>query len=77
MKLLGGYQFSNGTGWLAPGHNSIFEEKGVFFLVHHARMLKKPDTFCMHIRRLIWTSDGWPLVSIERYAGEGPTVGCR
>ena len=25
----------------------------------------------LHVRKLFWTSDGWPLASPERYAGEG------
>ncbi|SDZ48146.1 arabinan endo-1,5-alpha-L-arabinosidase [Evansella caseinilytica] len=68
-KLLAGYCFQNG-GWKAPGHNSILEENGEYFIVHHARMLEQDDIFCLHIRRLLWTDDGWPLVSPERYAGE-------
>ncbi len=69
-KLLAGYQFSDGSGWMAPGHNSILEENGAYFIVHHARLLDKQDTFCLHVRRILWTEDGWPLLSPERYAGE-------
>ncbi|RXI96253.1 arabinan endo-1,5-alpha-L-arabinosidase [Anaerobacillus alkaliphilus] len=69
-KLLAGYQFSDGSGWMAPGHNSILEQDGAYFIVHHARLLDKKDTFCLHVRRILWTEDGWPIISPERYAGE-------
>ncbi|GAE33950.1 arabinan endo-1,5-alpha-L-arabinosidase [Halalkalibacter akibai] len=69
-KILAGYKFQDGGGWMAPGHNSILEEDGDYFICHHARMLEKKDIFCLHIRRIVWTEDGWPLVSPERYTGE-------
>ncbi|WP_198510262.1 arabinan endo-1,5-alpha-L-arabinosidase [Bacillus solitudinis] len=73
-KILAGYSFRDGDGWMAPGHNSILEDEGHYYICHHARMLDRKDLFCMHIRKVVWTSDGWPVVSPERYAGEGLEV---
>lgn len=66
-KILSGYCFSDKTGWMAPGHNSILNEGEQTFLVHHARHLNKKDLFSLHVRELKWLSDGWPVVAIERY----------
>ncbi|RKL66840.1 arabinan endo-1,5-alpha-L-arabinosidase [Salipaludibacillus neizhouensis] len=66
-KILSGYCFSDETGWMAPGHNSILDDGEQTFLVHHARELNEKDLFSLHIRELKWLSDGWPVVAIERY----------
>lgn len=69
-KILGGYRFGNDDGWLAPGHNSVLRDGGDYFILHHARGGKDPDWSYLHVRRIVWSDDGWPLVSPERYAGE-------
>ncbi|WP_088103527.1 arabinan endo-1,5-alpha-L-arabinosidase [Halalkalibacter urbisdiaboli] len=69
-KLLAGYQFQDGDGWMAPGHNSILEDEGQYYICHHARIPDKKDLFCMQIRQMLWTETGWPLISPQRYAGE-------
>ncbi|MDQ8738979.1 arabinan endo-1,5-alpha-L-arabinosidase [Paenibacillus sp. LHD-38] len=70
VKLMGGYRFSSGAGWLAPGHNSVLQDNGVYYMVHHAREEMKKSCFHLHVREISWTEEGWPLVSPERYAGE-------
>ncbi len=70
-KLIGGYRFSAGDGWLAPGHNSVLQdENGADYLIHHARPEADKNWMYLHVRKLVWTADGWPTVSPERYAGE-------
>lgn len=69
-KVLGAYKFMNSNGWAAPGHNSVLKEKGEFFIVHHARDGGNIELPYLHIRKIFWSEDGWPLVSPERYAGE-------
>lgn len=70
-KILGGYSFRAGETWLAPGHCSILkdDEKG-WFMVHHAREWRNPSWMYLHVRKLVWTREGWPVVSPQRYAGE-------
>ncbi|HYH03918.1 MAG TPA: glycoside hydrolase family 43 C-terminal domain-containing protein, partial [Bacillota bacterium] len=29
-----------------------------------------PHWHYLHVRKMLWTNDGWPLISPERYAGE-------
>ncbi|WP_046176105.1 arabinan endo-1,5-alpha-L-arabinosidase [Domibacillus indicus] len=70
LKVLGGYRFGESLGWIAPGHNSILKEDNDYFICHHARDEKNPTWHSLHIRKVVWSSDGWPLVSPERYSGE-------
>lgn len=69
-KILAGYQFENDDGWLAPGHNSILKDNDNYFIIHHARGGKDKNWAYLHVRRILWTDDGWPVVSPERYSGE-------
>nr|WP_319219606.1 arabinan endo-1,5-alpha-L-arabinosidase [uncultured Trichococcus sp.] len=70
-KVLGSYQFAEDIAWMAPGHNSIFQEAGNknTYMVHHVRIasdLNKPLTF---IRKIHWLKNGWPVVSPEYISG--------
>lgn len=69
-KILGGYRFSEGEGWVAPGHNSVLCDGENYYIVHHARGEQDKSWPYLHIRKMLWTEDGWPVVSPERYAGE-------
>jgi len=69
-KILGGYKFKNDDGWVAPGHNSVLVDGDDYYIVHHARPALNKNWMYLHIRRIVWTDDGWPVVSPERYAGE-------
>jgi arabinan endo-1,5-alpha-L-arabinosidase len=70
-KLIGSYRFQNGEGWLYPGHNSILNDaENGHYMVHHARGEVDSNWMYLHVRKLVWTEDGWPVVSPERYAGE-------
>lgn len=70
MKILGGYKFGDKEGWIAPGHNSVLQDGNDYYIVHHARGETDPHWHYLHVRKIVWTEDGWPLVSPERYAGE-------
>lgn len=68
-----GYSFHEGTGYMAPGHNSVLRDfDGEWYLVHHIREknFKSLDISTMHVRKLLWSDDGWPLASPEIYSGE-------
>lgn len=69
-KILGGYRFKNSEGWIAPGHNSVLRDGEDFYIVHHARAQRDKRWHYLHVRKLLWTDEGWPVVSPERYAGE-------
>lgn len=69
-----GYSFHEGTQYMAPGHNSVLRDfDGEWYLVHHIReknfkALGEPST--MHVRKILWSEDEWPLASPEVYSGE-------
>lgn len=76
------YQFSSNLehdGWVGISHCAVWnDEKGNWFFGSQGR---KPTDYSVntdwvpnaimmgHVRRIYWTSDGWPVVSPERYAG--------
>lgn len=72
MKILGGYKFTGSHGWTAPGHNSVLNDGDQYYLVHHARTESYQGHY-LHIRKLVWTLDGWPLALPERFTGEKET----
>jgi len=69
-KILSGYRFNNDDGWIAPGHNSVLVDGDDYYIVHHARPALNKNWMYLHVRKVLWSDDGWPLVSPERYAGE-------
>ena len=72
-KVLGSHQFDGGTGWLAPGHNSVFTQAGPdgmeYFAVHHVRFAADPSQHVVQLRRVFFTASGWPVVSPQPFAG--------
>jgi arabinan endo-1,5-alpha-L-arabinosidase len=69
-KIVGSYSFGNSDGWLGTGHNALLEENGNYYLTHNARAGEDIYWSHLHVRKILWTEDGWPVVSPERYAGE-------
>lgn len=69
-KVLGAYRFKDSRGWLAPGHNSVLKDEKGYFIIHHARDGENKDLPYLHVRKIFWSKEGWPMVSPERYAGE-------
>lgn len=69
-KVLGGYKFGDSQGWLAPGHNSVLRDGNNYYIVHHARPDTDKNWPYLNVRKILWSPDGWPMVSPERYAGE-------
>ena len=41
-----------------------------YFIIHHARDGENKDLPYLHVRKIFWSKEGWPMVSPERYAGE-------
>jgi arabinan endo-1,5-alpha-L-arabinosidase len=69
--ILAPYKFANQSGWQGTGHCSVFNDSsGQYFMGHQGRPGADKYFMDMHIRKVFWTSDGWPVVSPERYAGE-------
>ncbi|MFG6327850.1 MAG: arabinan endo-1,5-alpha-L-arabinosidase [Lachnospiraceae bacterium] len=68
-----GYGFHEGQQYMGPGHNSVLRDfDNEWYLVHHIRPkeFKRGDISTMHVRKILWSEDGWPLASPEVYSGE-------
>lgn len=69
------YQFSGDRGWVGISHCAVFDDgKGNWYFASQARFPNSatdtwaPNAVMMgHIRSIVWTEDGWPLVLPERY----------
>lgn len=74
------YKFIKGNGWVGISHCAVFDDgNGNWFYSSQARFPDNaggtaPNAVMLgHIRRIVWTADGWPLVLPERY-GAVPQV---
>ena len=57
--------------YYGPGHNSaITAPNGETFYVSHTRKNAVEIAATLQIRKMLWTPDGWPVVSPVTYAGE-------
>lgn len=70
--ILAPYQFNGHSGWQGVSHPSVFsDDQGQFFMAHQGRPGENSYFMVLHVRKIHWTEDGWPIVSPERYANVG------
>ncbi|MDR0541214.1 MAG: arabinan endo-1,5-alpha-L-arabinosidase [Dysgonamonadaceae bacterium] len=68
--LTAAYRFDNHPGWAGVGHCGVFQTKrGDFFMAHQGRLSPDNQRMVLHVRKVFFTPDGWPVVSPERYTG--------
>lgn len=69
-KLIGSYKLGDGITYYGNGHNSVLhDDDGNWYLVDHSR--KVPDGYAaLQVRKMLWTDEGWPVVSPLTYSGE-------
>ena len=63
------YRFDNHPGWAGTAHCGVINNNGTFFMMHQGRLSPENLMMDLHLRRMYWTKEGWPVVSPERYAG--------
>jgi arabinan endo-1,5-alpha-L-arabinosidase len=61
------YKFENHSGWQGVGHCGILKDGDIFFMLHQGRLGNNGAIMDLHIRQIVWNSNGWPSVSPERY----------
>ncbi|WP_437922074.1 arabinan endo-1,5-alpha-L-arabinosidase [Sphingobacterium sp. LRF_L2] len=65
------YAFEKHAGWSGTGHCSVFSDaSGQYFMAHQARLAPENHQMVLHVRQIFWNSDGWPVLSPERYNGD-------
>jgi arabinan endo-1,5-alpha-L-arabinosidase len=62
------YQFQGHPGWQGVAHNAVFRDGDEFYIAHQGRPASDRFYMIMHVRKLYWTEDGWPLASPQRFA---------
>ncbi|GJM64205.1 arabinan endo-1,5-alpha-L-arabinosidase [Persicobacter diffluens] len=72
-RLTGAYRFDNHPGWAGTAHCGVTRGEDGFYLMHQGRLQPDNMQMVLHCRKIYWTSDGWPVVSPERYAGSDET----
>ena len=72
--ILAPYQFAGHGGWQGVSHCSVFENDGQFYMAHQGRPGVDKFYMDLHVRKIFWTPDGWPVVSPERYAWESDST---
>lgn len=71
--IFAGYAWNEGTAYMGPGHNSVLNDNGEWYVVCHIReknFTKSPEPSTMQIRKLFWSEDGWPYTCAQVYCGE-------
>ncbi|GAO43866.1 arabinan endo-1,5-alpha-L-arabinosidase [Flavihumibacter petaseus] len=73
--ILAPYQFEGHAGWQGVAHCSVFQDgNGQYFIAHQGRPVVNSYYMDLHVRKIFWTPDGWPVVSPERFAWEDNAV---
>lgn len=66
--ILAPYQFIGHGGWQGTGHCAVFEDGGQYYMAHQGRPGVNSYYMVLHVRKMYWMENGWPVVSPERYA---------
>jgi arabinan endo-1,5-alpha-L-arabinosidase len=61
------YKFDNHVGWQGFGHCGLMNDNGNYYYVSQARLASNIYLMDLHVRRILWTPDGWPIIAPERY----------
>lgn len=73
-KMSGSFQLGDGIEYLGSGHNSVFkDDDGQWYLVQHCRKIADAIAY-LQVKKILWTEDGWPVISPMVYAGEEEQV---
>ena len=51
--------------WKGPGHNGVFVEDGVYWMVYHAYDEKQIGVPKLRIESIGWDSEGWPVLASQ------------
>ena len=67
--ILAPYKFNDHPGWQGVSHPAVFsDDLGQYFMAHQGRPGENSFFMVLHVRKIYWTEDGWPIVSPERFA---------
>ncbi|MDP4261335.1 MAG: arabinan endo-1,5-alpha-L-arabinosidase [Bacteroidota bacterium] len=65
------YQFQGHGGWQGVSHCTVFkDDAGQYYIAHQGRPGVNKYFMDLHVRKIFWMDNGWPVASPERYAWE-------
>lgn len=77
------YKFNNHSGWVGFSHCAVFQDpdNGQWYYSSQARLPANTNgnaysnaIMMGHVRKIVWTDDGWPVVLPQRYAAVPQTI---
>lgn len=69
--IIAPYQFAGHSGWQGVAHSTTFSDgNGQYYIAHQGRSGADSYYMNLHVRKLFWNAEGWPVASPERYAWE-------
>ncbi|HOZ84322.1 MAG TPA: arabinan endo-1,5-alpha-L-arabinosidase [Niabella sp.] len=72
--VIGPYAFKGHAGWQGTAHCAVFKnEQGQYFMATQGRPAANKFYMDMHLRKMFWAENGWPMVSPERFANVSQT----
>jgi arabinan endo-1,5-alpha-L-arabinosidase len=72
--ILAPYKFLGHGGWQGVSHCAVFQDNGQYYMAHQGRPGIDKYYMVMHVRKIFWMENGWPVVSPERFANVPQTV---
>jgi arabinan endo-1,5-alpha-L-arabinosidase len=72
--ILAPYKFHGHGGWQGVAHCSVFQDNGQYYIAHQGRPGVDKYYMVMHVRKIFWMENGWPVVSPERFANVAQTT---
>lgn len=70
-RITAQYRFNNHLGWQGVGHTGLLRDGEDYYLASQGRLGSNEPTIHLmnlHLRKMVWTEDGWPTLYPERYA---------
>lgn len=62
------YKFNLHSGWQGVGHCGLLRDGDEYFFISQGRLGSNKFLMDLHVRKMVFSGDGWPLVSPQRYA---------
>ncbi len=68
-KIIGAVQLRDEYGFMSPGGQSVFRSRDgkILFACHTRTNFKGTGDFCLQIRQMFFTDDGWPVLNQNEY----------
>lgn len=72
-EILNPYKFDKheGGGWIGLGSVSVFQDDNSdWYIAHNGRLKSDAGIMDLHVRKMVFSGEDWPMVMPERFAGE-------